>query len=48
MLEKRNLRLGIIVALVLIFSLTLGNLFGVSAKSDSTVGTFDMTRIQNE
>ena len=48
MLEKRNVRLGIIVALVLIFSLTLGNLFGVSAKSDSTVGTFDMTRIQNE
>lgn len=48
MLEKRNLRLVIIAALVLIFSLTLGNLFGVSAKSDSTVGTFDMTRIQNE
>lgn len=48
MLEKRNVRLVIITALVLIFSLTMGNLFGVSAKSDFTVGTFDMNRIQNE
>lgn len=47
-MKQRNLRLIIIAVVVLGVSLSLGNFFGASAKSDSTVGTFDMTRIQNE
>lgn len=47
-MKQRNLRLIIIAVVVLGVSLSLGNFFGASAKSDSTVGTFDMARIQNE